>query len=477
MKNPRVSTPLAICALLATIANAQTTSFTATGQVNGVPTPGVMATNAAGQVLSRGLVHTWAIQSSDPRLTGQVLNIGDADFNADGSANCVGSGYVQVGAWVGTNFTPAAGVWQVAWRGLALSDNSLQLSFTGYGVGGAIEGLRLEGTATRTNAAALIDPKVPYALTGTIKPPPLNTTNVLDDFAGNQFTWPYHGAGLGTFTGIQANQQLTIRGYWPSIQTQNPADTSAYAWPGHAWAVPNGQTLEVRVDLVSLNAAATSAMLGLYHADGQGYGFAKASGWIGIWKQQQPSVTFFSAEKVATPNTNLVLSLALTPVDQNVVLTAKVLDKSNGGAVLYQRSIVDTPASDSSLTAADLAQIIGGEVWQGIVADSAGAPWTSGTSADGPVLFVTQDSYGTNAPAEATFGHLELGTYEVPPVSIERAVRLSWPAPGGVNYNLEDAPTLNGPWLPVQDQMLPGVQTLTVPLTRPMQVFRLIPAP
>jgi len=72
--------------------------------------------------------------------------------------------------------------------------------------------------------------------------------------------------------------------------------------------------------------------------------------------------TFLSADRLATQNTNEVLVLALTPAGSNVILTARVLDKSNGGAVLYERSIVDTPASDPSLDSAQIAAITGGTV-------------------------------------------------------------------------------------------------------------------
>lgn len=134
---------------------------------------------------------------------------------------------------------------------------------------------------------------------------------------------------------------------------------------------------------------------------------------------------------------------------------------------------MDTPASDPSLSAAEVAQITGGTVWQDVGSDPAGAPWKNGTSPD---LFVFQDTDGTKLPAEATFDNLELRTHEVPQVGIERAVRLIWPATG-LNYAVEGAPTVQGPWLPVQESDIPGVQTMTLPLSGPAQFFRLQQAP
>ncbi len=60
---------------------------------------------------------------------------------------------------------------------------------------------------------------------------------------------------------------------------------------------------------------------------------------------------------------------------------------------------------------------------------------------------------------------------------IARAAQLAWPAPTGVNYIIEGAPTVQGPWLPVQDLAVPGLNQMTVPMNGPAQFFRLAPAP
>ncbi|MEK7684435.1 MAG: hypothetical protein AAB466_03320 [Verrucomicrobiota bacterium] len=62
-------------------------------------------------------------------------------------------------------------------------------------------------------------------------------------------------------------------------------------------------------------------------------------------------------------------------------------------------------------------------------------------------------------------------------VGIERAVQLTWPAPAGMNYAVEGGPTVQGPWLPVQDPVLPGLQQMTVPATEAARYFRLRQAP
>jgi hypothetical protein len=142
--------------LLSTTALARAATFTATGWVNAVLSPGLVYTNSLGQVLVRGVVHTERMQSSDPRVTGQVLVIAEGCYNSDGAANTQGSAYLQVGTWDldGTNFTPTHGMWELKWNGVIQTNYDTQLTIEGYGVGGVIDGLRLEQTMTVTNASA-----------------------------------------------------------------------------------------------------------------------------------------------------------------------------------------------------------------------------------------------------------------------------------------------------------------------------------
>jgi len=54
---------------------------------------------------------------------------------------------------------------------------------------------------------------------------------------------------------------------------------------------------------------------------------------------------------------------------------------------------------------------------------------------------------------------------------------LRWPASGTINYAIEGAPTLQGPWMPVQDTAVPGMNQMTVPANDIMGFFRLRQAP
>ena len=75
------------------------------------------------------------------------------------------------------------------------------------------------------------------------------------------------------------------------------------------------------------------------------------------------------------------------------------------------------------------------------------------------------------------YDNLELRTSEIPGVGIERAVRLRWPASATINYALEGAPTLQGPWMSVQDTTPPGMNQMTAPASELMQFWRLHQSP
>jgi len=387
--------------------NAQTaTLFTSTGWTIGAPLPGIWQTNALGQVIMRGNAHLARVESTEPRLTGQRLIFTDGNAQADGTALVWGASYQQVGTFDATGqFTPTGGMWQNTYRGTMGADNSLELHSVGYGWGGAIDGLRIDETMTRAPAASPMDPAIPYEYTGTLKPPPVNTSQVFDNFDDIRVGWTAEYE-KGTGGAIVANGQFTVWGNFPGVITTSTHDTYVVMVPTTApLQVENGQTLESRVD-------------------------------------------------------------------PNVIVTARVLDKADPNVVLDALTMVDTPQADPSLTTVEYEQVSGMRLL-GITRDAAGKPLT----AFRPNLWVFQYNDGTKGRADATFDNLELRTSEIPPVGIERAVRLSWPVSATMNYGVEGAPTVQGPWQPVEDQAMPGMQQMTVPLSGSAQFFRPIQAP
>ncbi|MBM3883074.1 MAG: hypothetical protein FJ387_25720 [Verrucomicrobia bacterium] len=455
-------------------ARAQITSFTGDGWINGVPVMGVFTTDGLGQVQLRGNVHTLAFQGSDPRVAGLDLVIMDMTYNADGTANGQGSAYLEVGTWDAgmTKFTPSGGVWVMNFSGRMQANGSVELHAAGYGVGGTIEGYRIAVTVSRgpvpdpsTNP---FDPTVPFHRTGTIRPPPVNTTEVVETF-----DTPFTGIRTGRGQVSTGGGRLNVVGSFPNRTTTL---FESYCWGldfTPIWTVPKGMTREWRVNVVSLDENATHlivANLAVGDPSAGAYAFQQSRNFAYLWKWVQgPNVlAVLAGDRTPVQNTDVVLALALTRVDPNVVITARVLDKADPNTVLYQRTVVDTPNVDPTLTA-DQFQALTGWRLENVAPETAGPPLTQFEVA----LGLAQYTDGAQPPPKAVFDNLEMRTSEIPPVGIERAVRLSWPASATINYSVEAAPTVQGPWLPVQDLAIPAIQQMTVPVTGPAQFFRL----
>jgi hypothetical protein len=452
-----------VALVLATVAARADTPYTGSGQILGTPVPGLVVTNGAGQVLVRGQVETLRVDSSDPRLTTRRTVLGDGFYQADGSLWAYGTAYFEAGSWTGANFTPAGGVWEVNWQGVVRSDSSLQLSLAGYGSGGSIDGLRMEETLTRGP-----DATAPTQHAGTIKTAPVNTTEVVDNFDDNKRTgWTYDDQEI-KFTLVETNQQFTAHA---SVPFATVGLYGGWVCPSvrHNWSVANNHTLEARLDLVSMSENATNWSGLVLWSDTvvHSYILSKGVDFVEVAKWAHGSVAVFLHEKAMIKNTNVVLSLALTRADPNMVLTARVLDKDNGEAVLFQGSVVDTPEVDPTLTSAEILALSGRK---GTVSPDSGPPVTSGNVI---MMSAVQYTDGKQPELEVTFDNFELRTSEIPPVTIERAVRLTWPVSSTINYTPQGAPTVQGPWLPAQDWTTPGMHQMTVPADELMRFFRL----
>jgi hypothetical protein len=81
----------AASALLLAVSQAKAqTSFTVTGWAAGVPVPGIVCTNAAGQSYLKGNVHVVRVQGSQPALTGRLTAWMDVAYQADGKGLLAG---------------------------------------------------------------------------------------------------------------------------------------------------------------------------------------------------------------------------------------------------------------------------------------------------------------------------------------------------------------------------------------------------
>ncbi len=151
--------PLFACALVAPRPTlAQAVPFTATGWFVEELVPAIMCISSSGQVSLKYEVHVVRSVSDEPRANGRIRGVNlDVSLNSDGSGTFSGKGALEVGTWdaVG-NFTPTGGVWDMKYEGVLHADGSTEYRFSGVGIGGPIDSLRVVATATR--GALLTDP-------------------------------------------------------------------------------------------------------------------------------------------------------------------------------------------------------------------------------------------------------------------------------------------------------------------------------
>jgi hypothetical protein len=112
----------------------------------------------------------------------------------------------------------------------------------------------------------------------------------------------------------------------------------------------NGRTIEFKVDLVEGNGVDAFAVLAFIPTANSlstlaGYGLAKSSSDLLITKGIGK---YFYNENVnpAVKNNNVTMVLTLSAKNDIVTINGKILDKDNGNAVLWERTVTDTQDAD-----------------------------------------------------------------------------------------------------------------------------------
>lgn len=451
----------------------QPVHYSGTGLIQQVLSPALIVPLANGQVLIRGSIQIVRAECTDPRVTGRRTVVTDGYVQADGSILLYGRGYYEVGRWdaTGNTFTPSGGVWEVERHGIMQTNYSFQFTHTGYGLGGSIDGLRLEQTETRGPASGPNDLTVPTSYTGVIQPPPINTKQIVADF-----TKPFRGYLVGSGTAFSSNGFFYAKGNFYS-PTRGALDSFLQAkFTDQSWTIRDRMTREWRVDLVNLSDNATnSAIIALGGASAPGYSFVvnQRHATLIKWSSQvRDSVLWCEETQLPLPLSGLVLALAVTRANTDLVVTARLLDKANSNTVLLAKSVIDTPNSDPTLDRSQFRAMTGID-FQDLVPDAIEPP----PSSFHVYLGVSQITDGMQPTPTATFANLEMFTDEVPPLSVSRAVQLTWPAPGAINYKIQSAPTVQGPWRTVPQNVMPALRQMTLPWRGTNQFFRLIQAP
>jgi len=249
----------------------------------------------------------------------------------------------------------------------------------------------------------------------------------------------------------EVNRQFVVTGNFGPTPTNTPLDTHAagiHSIP-ISGPLPDNQTLELRVDLVG--ASENDAWAGLHFLWSpqlQGYAFFKDQDEVGLCKfyDSANSLAWFFYEDRSLPNENVTLVLALARRGSNVEVTARVLDKDNTNAILFECTMTDTPQADPVLPSGT----VRGSRSE---PDVPGTPWpvsAAPTDIELTLQWANPESGPDRNYAQVTYDNLEVWQYECPQLAIQSAVVLSWPVTQG-QFILESASGVEGPWEPVPD--------------------------
>ncbi len=177
-------------------------------------------------------------------------------------------------------------------------------------------------------------------------------TTVLDDFNDNTKTdWQdftfVTGFGLPVETSGQFRFELPPAGQAIFTASQKTS---------RVFELTEGERLELSVDVVQAGAKDSFAVLafiplavgGNPNSPGSlaGYGFAKSTTDVLLTKGIQKYFVADDGPTADLRNDNITLVLTLTARGGNVIITGKVLDKANNNAVIWERTVVDTPAAE-----------------------------------------------------------------------------------------------------------------------------------
>ncbi len=295
----------------------------------------------------------------------------------------------------------------------------------------------------------------------------------------DDFSNPAGGWLLGNGEISYPSQQLAVAGNFGPTDTNNPAAYLAFAYHSipSSGPLPDQQTLEASVDLVSADQTDAWATVSFYWGTGgRAYHFFKDPDEIGLLKGCNTWAAFFFRENLPLKNQNVTLVLSLTRLGSDVRINTRVLDQDNANAILFEHTLMDTPAADPTLPSRTVHGFLSSP-------ESPGTPWPV-VSAPGYVLlgmYWSNPDQATQGAAEVIYDNLEVWQYETPPLAIQNAVVLSWPVPQEAGqFVLESAPGVNGPWATVPDPWLRTNTTqieVSVAASERMRLFRLGFAP
>ena len=213
---------------------------------------------------------------------------------------------------------------------------------------------------------------------------------VLDDFDDNVKTaWQDFSFNIGVpYSDIsEQNGQFKF-----TLQPIGQSIFSASTKTSRTFDLLEGERVVFSVDLVTGNGADSFAVLAFIPTGSEvsqlaGYGLSKSPTDILISKGINK---YFYAATPTIKNDNVTMVLSMTVKDGSVILNAKVLDKDNNNAVIFEQTVVDTTGADALV---------------GNATDSPAAPYLGSGNF---VLICYEDNGRTQTSYEVTFDNAEV---------------------------------------------------------------------
>jgi len=201
---------------------------------------------------------------------------------------------------------------------------------------------RVAVTATTVLATAWLCPagEVSYLETFDVYPYPCVATNLHASYPD----WPNGDLSTALSNGV-------LRA-WATFPPHNPTNPIAsvrslvFGGPGGG-EIRSGQSLELHADVLRVSGDGAYAALG-WQQEKLGYFFLKGAEEVALVKYRFDRNIFAPLfwERLTDGNKPVTLMLHFEALETNLVLHASILDTLNNGQVLFDRTMLDTPAAD-----------------------------------------------------------------------------------------------------------------------------------
>src|SRR5688572_16294213 len=175
---------------------------------------------------------------------------------------------------------------------------------------------------------------------------------IVDDFNDNSKTgWTDFTFVTGFGLPVEQNSQFKFEIPGAVLTQVGRGLFSASQKTSETFELKEGRKLEFRVDLLGGGAKDSFAVLGFLPTTNSpstlaGYGFAKSTTDVLITKGVQKYFVADDGPAAEVKNENVTMVLSLIALNGSVTINARVLDKENNNAVLWEKTVVDTPAAD-----------------------------------------------------------------------------------------------------------------------------------